>query len=153
MTGATLGGTGIPPVLNSPETRAGGTPVPLTDLRASQHSFLSALGRAQTPPGSSAEDLARDAARQFVSQTFIQPLLKQLRSTDNTAPPFSPGPGEKQFRALEDAELAQRIVTAQRLPIVDRVARRLLSKPTRLAPAPLAPDSAAPSLASLLTHA
>lgn len=69
---------------------------------------------------------ARAAAEALVAQTFVGPVLKQLRESSEAAPPFAPGPGEKQFRALLDAELAQRMVSGWRLPLVERVARDLL---------------------------
>jgi Rod binding domain-containing protein len=100
---------------------------PRSDLRDKQQSFLSVLGRANLhhldPPAQ-----AHEAAKQFVADTFVLPLLKQLRSMENAAPPFAPGPGERQFRALSDADLAQRIMSARRFPLVDRVARQLLAK-------------------------
>jgi Rod binding domain-containing protein len=78
---------------------------------------------AQTP-----EQRAREAAEQLVTQSFILPLLKQMRETDHTAPPFAPSQAEKQFRALGDAGLAQQIVHAARFPLVDRLARDLLKR-------------------------
>ena len=78
-------------------------------------------------PGQSPQDRARDAAEQFVALTFVQPVLKELRESSQAAPPFAPGEGEKQFRALLDAELARRIVHKERYALVDRVARDLLN--------------------------
>jgi Rod binding domain-containing protein len=94
----------------------------------SQRSFLAVLGRAQDDSNAPPEARARDAAEQWVAATLVQPLLKQLRDMNTAAPPFGPGPGEKQFRALMDAETAQRITSATHFPLVDRVARQLLKK-------------------------
>ncbi|MCW5776106.1 MAG: hypothetical protein KIS87_06685 [Phycisphaeraceae bacterium] len=69
---------------------------------------------------------ARETAEKLVAITFVEPVLKRLRESDGAAPPFGPGPGEKQFRALMDARVAHDIVRAARLPIVDRLARDLL---------------------------
>jgi hypothetical protein len=104
---------------------------PAGQVLASQKSFAAALGKAQDAgpaSGLSDEDRAREAAEQLVTQTFLLPLLKQLRETDGAAPPFAATQAEKQFRALGDADLAQRIVHAARFPLVDRLARDLLKK-------------------------
>lgn len=96
------------------------------DLAEMQRSFSAVLGRArdieQTP-----EERAREAAEQLVSQTFLLPMLKEIRESDRTAPPFAPSRSEKQFRALMDAELAQRLVKAGSYSLVDRLARDLLN--------------------------
>lgn len=101
---------------------------PSSRLQASQRSFAAAMGRAQTAAGATDEDRALDAAEQLVTQTFISPILKQLRESVDAAPPFAPNQAEKQLRALTDAELAQRIVHASRFPLVDVLARNLLKK-------------------------
>ena len=121
--------TGIDPrTVDSPAMRA---PPRTQRLADNQRSFAGVMGRAgsagpstpQTAPGR-----ARDTAEQFVAHTLILPLLRQLRQTDQAAPPFAPTQAEKQFRALQDAELAQRIAHAERFPIVDRLARDLLKR-------------------------
>jgi hypothetical protein len=96
-------------------------------LADNQRSFAAALGRADARR-QSAPDRARDAAEQFVTQTLILPLLKQLRANNQAAPPFAPTQTERQFGALQDAETAQRIAHATRFPLVDRLARDLLQK-------------------------
>lgn len=101
-------------------------PRPATRLASNQAAFASALGRA-TKTGKPS-DAARDAAEQFVAQTLILPLLKQLRASNSAAPPFAPTQAERQFAALQDAETAQRLAHASRFALVDRVARDLLSK-------------------------
>jgi Rod binding domain-containing protein len=97
------------------------------DLAASQRSFAGALGRA-VEAGASPGARAREAAEQLVAQTFVVPMLKELRQSDRSAPPFAPSQGEKQFRALMDVELAQRMVKASRFGLVERLARDLLQQ-------------------------
>jgi Rod binding domain-containing protein len=92
---------------------------------AGDGSFESILSRTARP-GQTTAQRAREAAEQFVALTFVQPALKALREGNDAAPPFAPSEGEKQFRALLDAELAQRIVRKANYPLVDRVARDLL---------------------------
>lgn len=96
-----------------------------------QRSFAAVLGqefRAPGPQAASPQDRAQRTAEQLVSITFIQPILKQLRETSRASPPFAPTQAERQFGALADAEVAQQIVRAARLPLVDRVARDLLDR-------------------------
>ena len=101
------------------------------EIHTRQEAFAAVLGRSLSPTAEAAltpKARARQAAEQLVTQTFILPLLKQLRESDRTAAPFAPSQAEKQFRALGDAELAQRIVHAARFPLVDRLARDLLKR-------------------------
>jgi Rod binding domain-containing protein len=119
-------------------------PQPLPDgTLAAQNSFQNILGRALGKSSLAPEAQARQAAESYIALTFIQPIIKQLRESDHTPPPWGPTQGEKQFGALRDAELAQRIAQAKRFPLVDRVARDLLVKASRQqaadTPAPLAP--------------
>jgi Rod binding domain-containing protein len=110
-----------PPQATTPEPLGRGQP-----LRQAHASFASMLGRMQSDPTQSPQQQARAAAEQFVAQTFVNPILKQFRESDRTPPPFAPSQGEKQFRALMDAELAQQLVQSQRFPLVDRLAHDLL---------------------------
>lgn len=88
---------------------------------ASALSFERAMSRAQD---TSDEEL-RGAAQDLVAQTLVLPILAQLRSTNNAAAPFAPGPHEKYFAPLFDAEIAQRIVRSTRFPLVDTIVARL----------------------------
>ena len=107
--------------------------MPRNDLKEAQKSFLAVLGKhVPTEPQTPAEQ-SRETAEQLVSLSMIQPMLKQLRETNNAAPPFAPTQAEKQFRALTDADLAQRIVKAKHFPLVDRVAQVLLKRSDKLA--------------------
>ena len=90
--------------------------------------FASVLGRMGQGAGESTEQLAKRSAENFVSMTFVQPLLKQLRSSNHSAPPFAPTQGEQQFQGLMDAELAQRIVKAAHFPLVERITRDVLER-------------------------
>jgi hypothetical protein len=120
-------------------------------LRDDQRSFAAVLGRTGVGPlgsgpslrkassrAGSAPEKAREAAEQLVAIGLVQPVLKELRESNRASPPFAPSQGERQFRALLDAELAQRIVRAARFPLVERLARELLtgsgggSAPSRL---------------------
>lgn len=86
--------------------------------------FRSVLGRA-VAQGDEASQV-RGAAEELVSIALIQPILAELRASSHAAEPFAPGPYEKQFGSLMDAELSRRLVKAQNFPLVDRLARDLL---------------------------
>jgi Rod binding domain-containing protein len=103
--------------------RAGAFPA---GIRGLQESFASILARDPGKSRKKPEEQARDAAEKFVSISLVQPLLAQLRENSQAAPPFAPSNGEKQFRAMLDAHIAQEITHAARFPLVDGVARRLL---------------------------
>lgn len=91
-----------------------------------QADFSAVLGRS-VDQGKSPQQQARDTAEQFVSIGLVQPLLAQLRSTNQAAPPFAPSQAEKQFQSLLDANIAQQITRAKRFPLVDSIAA-ILSK-------------------------
>ncbi len=99
-------------------------------LDSRQGAFASVLGRAGPSRGgdSTPESKAREAAAQFVAITFVQPVLKQVRESNRAAPPFGPSEGERGFRAMLDADLAQRIVQRSDWPLVDRLATDLLKR-------------------------
>lgn len=131
-------------------TAAGGTSdaaraLTASPLEARQEEFADVLVRKHERAGGGklSGSEARDAAADFVAAAFIEPLLKQLRSTTTSAPPFAPGPGEQQFRGLMDAQLSRRIAHAAHFPLVDRVAQDLLRKP-RSVPAEVGTPATAP---------
>jgi Rod binding domain-containing protein len=95
----------------------------------SREDFAAALARAPASATDSREQRARDGAEQLVAVALVQPLLKQLRESNNAAAPFAPTSGERSFRSLMDAALAQRMVRSQSWPLVDHLARGMLSKP------------------------
>lgn len=104
-----------------------GKPAILTDRFESQQSFARVLGREdRSRLTGTPEQKARDAAQQFVAQVFVQPVLKQLRDTNQAAAPFGPTDAEKTFRGQLDADLAQRIVRSTNWPLVDRLAQDML---------------------------
>lgn len=86
--------------------------------------FDSVLKRLRAPAESTPE-AARTAAEEFVATSLVQPILAQLREQNEAAAPFAPGPAEKMFGPLWDAEIALRIAKAQRFGLVDAVARNL----------------------------
>lgn len=93
------------------------------DNTASETSRLMA---AATPARSSRQrDAARDAAESFVATALIQPILKQLRQTNNAAAPFAPGAFEKQFAPLMDQIWSEQMVRANNWPLIDTLAQRL----------------------------
>ncbi len=128
----------------SPVHPAAAPSAPSRGLIDDQRSFAAVLGRsgvgllgartrlaAATPA-----DKAREAAEQLVAIGLIQPVLKEFREGNRASPPFAPSPGERQFRALLDAELAQRITRSARFPLVERLAHDLLKRSAGHGPQP-----------------
>src|SRR5688572_27052985 len=106
----------------------GGAGARADDLTSRQGDFSAVLARgrrtfAETPAEQKAA--AREGAQDFVAITLVQPLLEQLRKSNNAAAPFKPSSAELQFRGMMDAQIAQRIVRATSFPLVDVVARGL----------------------------
>jgi hypothetical protein len=99
---------------------------PLPSLQRQQLDFTSVMARAQKGEQMDDERAAREAASDFVAAAFIEPLLKQMRESNDAAPPFAPGPAEKQFRGLMDAQLARQVSRGAHFPLVDAVAQKLL---------------------------
>jgi len=107
-----------PPALSQ---AAGSLPAARNNAPGAFGALLSAHQRDPASP-----EAARKAAEELVSIAFIQPVLAQLRENNHAAAPFAPGPAEKAFQPLLDAEIAQRIVQRTDYGLVDAVARRLL---------------------------
>ena len=110
-------------------------PLPGQAMLQRQQDFAAVIGRAQqTSPVPSAarratpQQTARQAAQDFVSIALIQPILKEFRANSKAAPPFAPGPAEKQFRGFMDAATSRQIVRAQGFALVDRLADLLLKR-------------------------
>lgn len=102
-------------------------------LTQRQQSFTDVLSQATSSGGPKTdEERARETAQDFVAMAFVQPLLKQLRESNNTPPPFGPGKGEQQFRALMDAQVARNVVQKSNWPVVDRLARDMLERVRRM---------------------
>lgn len=86
------------------------------NLLGQQSAFQAVIGR-----GRATGDRAREAAEEFVAVALVEPILRELRESSDAAPPFAPTRGEKQFRALLDAQLSREIARASRFPLVDRL--------------------------------
>lgn len=81
----------------------------------------------QTPEqASTRETQAQKAAEGLVSNTFIEPILKQIRDSNNTPAPWGPTNAEKQFSSLLDTKLADKIVHSSNFPLVQRITQQLL---------------------------
>lgn len=74
---------------------------------------------------------AYEKAKEFVAQSLVQPLLKQLRESNNAWGPFKPGQHEKSFSWLIDEQISNRIVDSKNFPVVDRVAETLMNVDAR----------------------
>jgi Rod binding domain-containing protein len=116
--GAVNAGTGLRPTTPAGTSRVGGRQASFSELLGRETSASRLLTR---------EEKAQAAAEQFVSVAFVQPMLKQVRESSWAAAPFAPNSAEKQFRALQDASLAQQIVHSSKFPLVERVARDVLN--------------------------
>ena len=94
------------------------------DVRT-QSDFASVLGiqnRVEHADAGTPEEQAKRVAEEFVAKVFIEPVLKEVREGNDTPPPFGPGPGEKQFAGLMDAQRSIEMVRSASWPIVDRLA-------------------------------
>jgi Rod binding domain-containing protein len=72
-------------------------------------------------------DEARRVAQQLVAETFIKPVLKQVRETRLIADRFAPGDAERRFGPLLDERIADRMTQREGFPLVDAVADHLMS--------------------------
>jgi Rod binding domain-containing protein len=104
-------------------------------VRQNQADFASVMSRRAEASVKGDPGAAREAAADFVSAAFIEPLLKEARAANRAAPPFAPGPAEKQFQGLMDAQLARRIARSGNFPLVDRLTSDLMRKPRATAEA------------------
>lgn len=117
-----ISGTGVPPVHGRDALATESTgqrPV----QSAAFSSFFGDAGAAASDP-----EQARESAEEFVAVAFIQPVLKSLRESNNAAEPFKPGPAERAFQPMLDAQIAQRIVERQDYDLVDAVTRQMLQR-------------------------
>jgi Rod binding domain-containing protein len=69
------------------------------------------------------EPTARQAAEDLVAITLVQPILAQLRESNQAAAPFGPTDVERRFGHMWDAEIARRMVQSRGFGLVDAVAR------------------------------
>ena len=106
-------------------------------------SFVESLQKAEkiNNPYERAQAESRAAAEEFVAVALVQPILTQLRESNNAWGPFAPGAHEKQFGSLLDAEYASRIAPASGFGLVARLAsdlRRFAAPTERVAqPSPI----------------
>lgn len=132
----TLGASLIPEptTVTTPALPKAGAPTGETVRRALSgmggvrtRSFVESLQNAEseTDPAKRAEKESRAVAQEFVAVALVQPLLEQLRSSNNAWGPFKPGAHEERFGAMLDAEYASRISKASGYGLVDRLARDL----------------------------
>jgi len=71
-----------------------------------------------------ARALAYEAAKTLVTEGLVKPVFASLRDGGFAAGPFAPGTGEKRFRPMLDAILADKVVEGSNFPVVDRAADR-----------------------------
>lgn len=93
-------------------------------------SFASVMGRvsATTDPRtntSGEKDEARESAEELVAIALVQPILSQMRSSNQAAEPFKPNEAERTFGSMMDAILARRLVHSSNWGLVDTMAQRL----------------------------
>ncbi|OAB63960.1 hypothetical protein AY599_16305 [Leptolyngbya valderiana BDU 20041] len=100
------------------------TPAPVMQER--QRDFSAVIARDDANP--KAAGSARRAAEDFVAMAFVEPMLAQMRESNNAAPPFAPGPGEKHFGEIMDRVMSRQIVRASRFPLVDRLESDLTAR-------------------------
>lgn len=127
--------------MQAPLAAAGSAPPPArgptaVSPLAPRHNFVSVLRAQSAGPGAMSP---REAAEELVASAFIEPVLAQLRESNDAAPPFAPGDAERRFGPLLDAEIARRIVRSEGYGLVDAVARRLQERTTTR---PVNPDTA-----------
>lgn len=92
-----------------------------------QADFRSVLAQASQSDGTP-QTRARKAAEELVATALVGPVFKGLRESNGAAEPFKPNAAERSFGQLLDTTLAQRMVSSTHWPLVDSVARQLLSK-------------------------
>ena len=72
------------------------------------------------------EARAREGAEKLIASVFVEPLLKSVRESSQAAEPFKLTSGEKQFRSLLDARVAETVVRKADLSLTKRIAADLL---------------------------
>ena len=71
-------------------------------------------------------ETVRQAAAQLVASTFIMPILQSMHDSPFLKPPFAPGFAEKRFQPLLDQQVADRLTSAARFPLIDVITDRLM---------------------------
>jgi Rod binding domain-containing protein len=104
-----------------------------------QRAFTQIMGRElERMRGKPDAAKTREAAENFVAIALVQPVFKQLRSTNHAAAPFAPTKAEQQFQSMIDSQLAQKMVRSSNWPLVDRLAQDMLKKAMGTAAQPAA---------------
>lgn len=98
------------------------SPPSIADDQADFSRILS-IASAEADSTDDADTKARDAAERLVAVVLVQPILKQMRESNQAAEPFKPTRGEQQFQSMLDAKFAQEITRSARFPLVERLAR------------------------------
>ena len=115
-----------------------------TQRLADQQMFASVLSRAREDQPLDDAAKARRAAEDFVAQSLVQPVLKQMRETSTAQAPFAPNQAEKSFRTMLDNALSQKIVRSGNWALVQKVTEKILhgaSLPAKTEDGPLVPFS------------
>lgn len=98
-------------------------------LTRRQTEFSAVMGQARAGDGAATpERRAREAAEDFVAIALVQPILKQMRESNHTPPPFGPGEGEKALGGLADAQVARAIVRQGRWGVVGSIEQQMLGR-------------------------
>lgn len=88
-----------------------------------QDDFTSVIARAKNAAGvGNRAKAAHDAAEQFIAAALVQPILSQLRATNQAAAPFAPTSGERSLQQMADAQTAIGFVRKSKWSLVDRIA-------------------------------
>ena len=99
-----------------PPPTAGPTSVDAVVVGRNEAVFSTVLSRASEGGD---REVVRRAAAQLVASTFIMPILQSMHDSPFLKPPFAPGFAEKRFQPLLDQQVADRLTSAARFPLID----------------------------------
>lgn len=88
--------------------------------------FEHLLDKARSAEQNTTPSEARTTAQQLVATTFIVPILRQMRESSHAPAPWGPTTAEKNFGPMLDAKIADQIVSASDMPIVERITNTIL---------------------------
>ena len=116
-----------------PAPTAGPTSFDSVVVGRGEAAFTSILGSASATQD---RETVRQAAAQLVSSTFIMPVLQSMHDSPFLKPPFAPSYAEKRFQPLLDQQVADRLTSAARFPLIDVITDRLMGpeKPPEATP-------------------
>ena len=89
----------------------------------SEATFSTVLSRASAGGD---REVVRQAAAQLVASTCIMPVLQSMHDSPFLKPPFAPGFAEKRFQPLLDQQVADRLTSAARFPLIEVIVDRLM---------------------------